>query len=61
MESACATLTDILLRHVDVFSESEGDLGLTDLVMHNIDTADARPVRQHLRRHPPAHREAISQ
>ena len=29
--------------------------------MHNIDTADAKPVRQQLRRHPPAHRDAISQ
>jgi len=54
-------LAGILRSHADVFSESENDLGLTDLVMHNIDIADAKPVRQQLRRHPPAHRDAISQ
>ena len=54
-------MAGILRSHADVFSESENDLGLTDLVMHNIDIADAKPVRQQLRRHPPAHRDAISQ
>jgi len=29
--------------------------------LHRIDTADAKPVRRQLRRHPPAHRDAISQ
>jgi len=60
-DSTRSALRDILLRHADVFSKSEDDLRLTDLAMHNIDTADAKPIRQQLRRHPPAHREAISQ
>jgi len=60
-DSTRSALRDILLCHADVFSKSEDDLGLTDLAMHNIDTADAKPIRQQLRRHPPAHREAISQ
>jgi len=60
-ESTRISLAGILKSHADVFSESEKDLGLTYLVMHNIDTADAKLVRQQLRRHPPAHRDAISQ
>ena len=60
-DSTRSALRDILLCHADVFSKSEDDLGLTDLAMHNIDTADAKPIRQQLRRHPPAHRDAISQ
>jgi len=60
-ENAVKALRDILEAHVDVFSQSEVDLGLTDVISHHIDTADARPIRQQLRRYPPAHVEAISQ
>jgi len=60
-ESTRISLAGILRSRADVFSESEKDLGLTDVVMHNIDTAGAKPVRQQLRRHPPAHRNVISQ
>lgn len=35
-----------------VFSKSEYDLGHTTLITHHIDTGDARPIRQGLRRHP---------
>ena len=59
-ENACVALQSILLKHADVFSENENDLGKTDIIMHHIDTGDARPVRQPLRRFPPAHVEAIS-
>ena len=59
-ESTCLALLDILKDHADVFSQSEYDLGRTDIISHRIDTADARPVRQPLRRYPPAHMEAIS-
>jgi len=59
-ESACIALHEILKDHADVFSQSEYDLGRTDIITHHIDTSDARPVRQPLRRFPPAHREAIS-
>jgi len=59
-ESACIALYEILKDHIDVFSRSEYDLGRTEIITHHIDTGDARPVRQPLRRFPPAHREAIS-
>ena len=54
-ESFSRTLAGFLCSYEDVFSKSEDDLGLTDIVMHEIDTADARPVKQQLRRYPPAH------
>jgi len=59
-ESTCLTLKAILKEHADVFSQDENDLGRTDIIMHHIDTADSSPVRQPLRRFPPAHIEAIS-
>jgi len=58
-ESACLALKTILMKHQDVFSQNENDLGRTSIIMHHIDTGDARPVRQPLRRYPPAHLEAI--
>lgn len=60
-ETAVLELRKLLLRHRNVFSESEYDLGLTDVVVHQIDTGAERAVRQQLRRFPPAHTVAISQ
>ena len=60
-ESACLALKAILMKHADVFSQDENDLGKTNIIIHHIDTGDARPVRQPLRRYPPAHMEAISE
>ena len=60
-ESACLALEAILFKYRDVFSQDENDLGQTDIVMHHIDTGNARPVRQPLRRYPPAHVEVISE
>ena len=60
-ESTVVALEEILLCHSDVFSQSEDNLGLTTLVTHQIDTANARLVKQSLRRFPPVHVEAISQ
>ena len=59
-EGASLALKDILMDHLDVFSTGEYDLGQTDIIMHHIDTENAKPVRQPLRRFPPAHVEAIS-
>jgi len=59
-EDACQALEAILTSHLDVFSVDENDLGRTNLIKHHIDTGDAKPVRQPLRRFPPAHVEAIS-
>ena len=60
-ESTAEALDEILLRHSDGFSQSEHDLGLTTLVTDQIETANARPVKQSLRRFRAAHVEAISQ
>ena len=54
-------LRSVLDRHSTVFSKGEYDLGWTDLVTHRIDTADHRPIRQQLRRYPPAHLQAIDE
>ena len=59
-ESAVSGLRDLLTQYQDVFSKSEYDLGCTSVVTHRIETENARPVRQQLRRYPPAHLEAIS-
>src|SRR3989442_575882 len=45
----------------DVFSRDEYDLGRTSLITHRIDTGDARPIRQGLRRHPQVYMDVIDQ
>ena len=60
-EGIAVSLEALLLQYSDVFSQSEADLGLTDLTLHRIDTDAARPIRQPLRRYPPVHVEAISE
>ena len=52
-------LRELLRRYSSVISLHELDLGWTDLVTHTIDTGDAPPIRQQLRRHPPAHQVEI--
>jgi hypothetical protein len=49
----------LLEEYGTVFSTGDADLGRTGLIQHEIDTGDARPIRQPLRRHPPAHQAAI--
>ena len=60
-ESAVLGLQELLLSNRHIFCETENELGRTDVLEHRIDTAAARPVRQQLRRFPPAHVEAISE
>ena len=48
-------------RNADMFSRSEFDLGLTDMVEHTIETGTNRPVKQALRRHPIAQLPLIDQ
>ena len=43
----------------DVFSKGEFDLGRTSLITHHIDTGDAKPIRQPLRRHPQVYLDII--
>jgi len=45
-------LIKTLHEYVDVFSTRETDLGDTSLAAHHIDTGDARPIHQTLRRQP---------
>jgi len=52
-------LADLLAEFSDAFSMDENDLGWTNVVTHAIDTGDSKPARQPLRRHPPAHDDAI--
>ena len=40
---------------------SEFDFGRTSLIMHRIDTGDARPFRQGLHRHPQKYMEVIDE
>jgi len=44
-ESTCQILSDILVRYPEAFSQFEGDLGSTNVMMHRIDTALAIPIR----------------
>ena len=60
-EGAMWSLQGLLLANRHVFSETDNNLGRTDIVEHQIDTEGARPIRQQLRRFPPAHVEAISE
>ena len=52
-------LRDLLISHSKAFSFSETDLGCTKLIEHQIDTGNARPCKQRLRRQPPAHEQEI--
>ena len=54
-------LARLLRRYSDVFFSGDGDLGRTDAVVHRIDTGNAKPVRQTLRRQPVALRAEIDQ
>ena len=45
-----AKVRALLVRHRGILSTGDHDIGKTDLVEHRIDTGDARPIRQPLRR-----------
>ena len=53
-------LAAMLTEYQDVFSKGPDDMGCTDLVKHQIDTGDARPIRQPPRRLPIA-KQAVEQ
>ena len=54
-------LRQLLEEYQDIISSDEIDLGKTDLVEHRIDTGDAKPVRQSLRRMPAAYSHIIDE
>ena len=49
----------LLVKYNDVFSASDRDIGRTSVSTHRIETGDARPVRQPLRRQPLPHRATV--
>ena len=51
-------LKALLFDHRDTFASSSSDFGFCPLVEHDIDTGDARPIKQSPRRPPVAAREA---
>jgi hypothetical protein len=52
-------LIQILIDNAETFSFDELDTGRASGGQHEIDVGDAHPVRQRLRRQPPAHQAAI--
>jgi len=54
-------LASLLTEFSTAFSKDENDLGWTNIITHAIDTGDSKPVRQPLRRHPPAHMASIQE
>ena len=53
-------LFQLLVEYSDIFASSSMDLGHTDKLQHPINTGDARPIRQRIRRLPPHRREEVS-
>jgi len=47
-----SALKELILENSQAFSLHDGDIGFTDIIQHEIDTGDERPVRQPLRRQP---------
>ena len=52
-------LWELLKTHADVFSSGKYDLGRTHLVTHRIETGDAQPVQQRLRKQAWSHQDII--
>ena len=54
-------LFELLLDFADIFSAFPSDLGYTAKLQHHIDTGNSTPIRQPLRRIPPARRQQTHQ
>ena len=54
-------LSRLIDEFQDVFTQSEYNLGQTIIMKHSIDTADHRPIKQALRRHPPQYQQTIKE
>ncbi|ESN95603.1 hypothetical protein HELRODRAFT_184455, partial [Helobdella robusta] len=53
-------LSELLNNFQDIFSHSGTEIGVAKGVYHRINTEQARPIKQQLRRHPPAHQKVIA-
>jgi len=60
-ESVKSAMAENLRQYSDVFSKSDSDLKVTGVVTHGINTGDAAPIKQSMRRYPLAHLQAIDQ
>ena len=60
-ESERLQAIDLICGYAHIFSKDEFDLGRTHLITHNIDTGNAKPIRQSLRRHPLSHLSIIDE
>ena len=49
----------LLTKYADIFAACSSDLERTDKVKHQIDTGSSAPIRQQVRRVPPARREEV--
>ena len=54
-------LRSLLIKHSTLFAKNDGDLGRTNLVLHDIDTGSSRPIRQPARRPPGAMQDVLEQ
>ncbi len=54
-------MENLLNEHQDVFAKNSGDLGLTTLVEHRIDTGDAVPIKQQPHRLPNSLRTVVEE
>ena len=54
-------ITTLLVEYEDIFTQPGGKLGRTAIVRHKIDTGEAQPIKQRMRRTPHAQREIIDE
>ena len=54
-------LEDILIKHQDIFSKDDTDIGNCDKIKHRIDLTDEVPFKQPHRRIPPSMIEEVRQ
>ena len=55
------SIIDFIKSYQDVFSRSDYDIGRTTLIEHSIETGQAAPFRQPLRRHPQVYLQTIDE
>ena len=53
------TVTVLLFHFSDIFAKDETDIGKTHLITHDVDTGDAKPVAQSVRRQSPEEYDAM--
>ena len=59
-ESQNLAVQELLLKNSDAFASSKNDLGYTDIIMHQINTENALPIKQNPRRVPLSLRQEVN-